>query len=415
MILENNDFKLRIIEASCYMKEKTAGILNDNKTIVTLQSLRGFAFLFVFLAHTGLFKEVFLSIAIGAVSTFLVLSGFVMMYSYYGKDKINNISLKDNLCFAIKKIKKLYLLHIICTVIMLIRLLILGYFNRENAVLISIKLFLNALLIQEYFPIVGRSINSVSWYLCVTLLGYFVFPWFLKHFEKGYSKRKAIISIIVCVSIKIAIGYLYRMIPSVPNYDSTLWDNDLCQWLIYRFPIARILDIIIGFNLGFLFIHFKDYSYHTWQVTCAEIIGVVFAVFASMSFYALSPKSDAENYIFNYHPERWWTYSLAFLPSSIVLVYSFATQKGKISNLLNNKIVLYLARISPYAFLIHYVVFSYLEIVYYHIPGFSKGEFNSYYGGFINATIGLIITIILTELYMRYLTLKVQRKWNKSQ
>lgn len=386
------------------MNERTAGILkNNNKTIITLEFLRGCAFLFVFLGHTGLFKAVFFSIGIGAVSTFLVLSGFVMMYSYYGKDKIKRISLKDNLCFAIKKLKKLYLLHIICTVIMVIRLIILGYFNNENVVLISIKLILNALLIQEYFPINGRSINSVSWYLCVTMLGYFVFPWFLRCFEKSYSKRKAIVSVIVCIIIKIAIGFVYRMIPSVPNYDTMLWDNDLCQWLIYRFPFARIWDIIIGFNLGFLFIHFKDYSYHTWQVTCAEIIGIAFVVFASMCFNALSLKSDAENYIFNFHPERWWTYSLVFLPSSIIFVYSFATQKGKISNLLNNKIVLYLARISPYAFLIHYVVFSYLEIVYYHLPVFSIGEFDINYSGFLYLTVGLFVTIILTELYMRLL------------
>ena len=370
-----------LLRLSCCMKERTIGILKENnKTITTLQALRGYSFLFVFLGHSGLFKRLMLSFGTGSISVFLVLSGFVMIYSYYGKDKIKKISVKDNLYFSIKKMKKLYPLHIICTISMIIRLLILGYINSENALMMSIKFILNALLIQEYIPLTARSINGVSWYLCVTMLGYFIFPWFLKYFEKSYSKRKAILSIIVCISIKIAIGFLYRMIPTVPNYNNVLWDNDICQWLIYRFPISRIWDIIIGFNLGFLFIHLKDYPYRTWQVTRAEIVGIVFAVFASISYYALYQEADTGNNIFNFHPERWWTYSLAYLPSSIIIIYSFATQKGIISNLQNNRIALYLARISPYAFLIHYVVLSYLEVVYYHIPGFSIGEFNSNYG-----------------------------------
>lgn len=42
---------------------------------------------------------------------------------------------------------------------------------------------------------------------------------------------------------------------------------------------------------------------------------------------------------------------------AMVLIYSIAQEKGIISGILTNKITLYLARISPYAYLIHWGVF----------------------------------------------------------
>ena len=52
----------------------------EKQKIQTLQSLRGLAFMGIFLSHLGLAK-----LGAWSVSVFFILSGFVMYYSYENK------------------------------------------------------------------------------------------------------------------------------------------------------------------------------------------------------------------------------------------------------------------------------------------------------------------------------------------
>lgn len=79
-----------------------------------IQALRGIAFWGVFLSHTGL--KWFGAAGHWGVSVFLVLSGFLMFVSYSDNDRIKRISIRDNIDFSWRKIKKLYPLHI-CTMV----------------------------------------------------------------------------------------------------------------------------------------------------------------------------------------------------------------------------------------------------------------------------------------------------------
>ena len=73
--------------------------------------------------------------------------------------------------------------------------------------------------------------------------------------------------------------------------------------------------------------------------------------------------------------------------------------------LLTNRLTLYMAKISPYAFLIHVVVFYSMAMIYYHIPNVDGVEFGNRYGGWINATIGFLLTVVCSELWMRKIRL----------
>lgn len=66
--------------------------------IQTLQSLRGLAFMGIFFSHLG-----FAKLGAWSVSVFFILSGFVMYYSYVNKSL--SCSIKDNVLFAIKKVR----------------------------------------------------------------------------------------------------------------------------------------------------------------------------------------------------------------------------------------------------------------------------------------------------------------------
>ena len=132
-----------------------------------------------------------------------------------------------------------------------------------------------------------------------------------------------------------------------------------------------------------------------------ELIGVVLAVLGNYYFSALAPRLEVGDNIVMSRPEQSWSYSLGFVFSSIILVYSFAMQNGFISRLLTNNFSMYLAKISPYGFLIHYVIFRYAMAVYYRIPGFEPGEFLIKYGCWLNLTVGFILTIVCCEIWMR--------------
>lgn len=109
----------------------------------------------------------------------------------------------------------------------------------------------------------------------------------------------------------------------------------------------------------------------------------------------------------------WWIHTLLFIVSSIMLVYIFAIGKGGIANALVSKITLYLAKISPYAYLLHYAVFHVVSMVFYHLPGVND-EFGRIldikYGSWVKLTVGFAITVMMSEIWIRICKF---RKFNK--
>lgn len=79
----------------------------STKKLPSLQPLRAIAFIGIFFLHAG----ALVNWSSLAVSTFFVLSGFLMVYTYIDRDI--DLTLKGCFCFALSKIKKLYPLHIL--------------------------------------------------------------------------------------------------------------------------------------------------------------------------------------------------------------------------------------------------------------------------------------------------------------
>lgn len=88
----------------------------SREKIVTLQVLRAFAFLGIFLSHTETIKH--FEFGAWGVSVFIILSGFLMYYNHY--DDKYDISIGESLKFSLKRIKKLYPLHIFTMLLALV-------------------------------------------------------------------------------------------------------------------------------------------------------------------------------------------------------------------------------------------------------------------------------------------------------
>ena len=90
------------------------------------------------------------------------------------------------------------------------------------------------------------------------------------------------------------------------------------------------------------------------------------------------------------------------VPSACLIIYLGALGKGKISHFLNKKkSVMYVSKISKYAFLIHQAVFYFLGVICFHLPVIGGEQFYNTSSKWINLTIGFIITILLSEVWNR--------------
>lgn len=371
--------------------------MNNRKRMDTLQSLRCFAFLGVFWGHTQLTG--FSSSGNWAVSVFLVLSGFVMTYNYYDSDRIQSVTIQDNFRFVVGKMKYLYPLHIITTMFFVFREIIGGTgFDLLNVVL-------NIMLIQQWIPLKGiNSLTGVSWYLCTVVFSYFVFPWINRYMERGYTKRKAVIMIAVSIIFQMIIGWAGKNLQIFGSTNNTWFPDDFVSWLVYSFPLSRIWEFFIGCNLAYIFLH-RDNISNRINYDLLELLSVGLVIASNIIHHVIKAISGNQG---------WWCNTLLFIFSTIIVVYVFAIGKGRISNFLANKYTLYIADISPYAFLIHVVVFNLIAMVYYHIPNVNGVEFQNTYGGWLNVTIGFILTVVCSEIWVRMIRYHKLRKGNKA-
>ena len=341
----------------------------------SLNIIRCFSFLLICLHHTKL--GFFTSSGYYGVSVFLILSGFLMTYNHYGEEF--SFSLIESIKYAVNKIKNLYPLHIICTIAMTPFLFIGDYIEPTLNIILSI--ITNILLIQEWLPLQIFSINGVSWFISVLFLAYIVFPFFVRYMENHFNNKKAILFLIVLFIFQIIVAILDSKAINI-GINSILIKNDLSYWLVYEFAFARLIDFLIGCCLGYCFIHKnkdagKDYTIYEIVIILLQIVSMVLsAVYKKVS----------------------WRYTVVFTPFIVLLIYVFALEKGKISKMNNNKFVKYLSKISRVGFIIHYVVFRYMSSLVAYVLG---REIEHTYGPILKLTIGMLITILLCEIYIK--------------
>lgn len=156
----------------------------ERNTINSLAATRGVAALAVVVFHFGCdvfpfnkLEHLFRSGNL-AVSYFFVLSGFVMCWTYYNRP----VSYPDFLKRRVARIFPLFFFSLALTI-----LLPLYYYLRHTAPLeeeFSLKLLLNVLFVQVYFPTYALSLNPAAWSLSIEMLFYLLFPFLLYIMEK---------------------------------------------------------------------------------------------------------------------------------------------------------------------------------------------------------------------------------------
>ena len=366
--------------------------------IDSLQGIRAFAFLGIYTCHSYL--TVFGACGGWGVSVFMILSGFLMFYSYADTDRIKSIGLISNIKFGIGKVKRLYPLHIV-TMLLAMPFLIeecLGYHGIERILQPAVRTLLNTTLLQTWVPVEGVyfSLNTVSWYLSTSLFLYCMFPVILFIMKKYKGIKTAVIVILCTFALQCAFAYLAHRVQM-----DVLHKEDFTHWFTYVFPLSRLEDFVIGCNLGYIFMHAKRRDDQQTEVkyTVLEIGILIVIVLQWVAHYFLLSLPSQENP--QLPNEAWWRFTVYWTLTSCALVYIFAVNKGKLSKLFSTKPLLFIGKMSAYAFLIHQLVYRYLKLAEKKILGKPNDVLNLF--------ICFIITIILSVLWDK-LTLHFQKR-----
>lgn len=349
------------------------------KKIQSIQGLRFVAFLLVFLDHAG--SYVFTMGGECGVSLFIMLSGFLLEYRHNKESKKKSLSM--NVKFTWNKIKRLYPLHIF-TMFLFVPFLFLGDV-KESILLIITKVAINIFLLQTWLPLPQLAINSVSWYLCVACFFWFSF-YFFHQIIREKNKKSILRYIFLCLIIQVALAYFFS------KRDVYYYKNIMIYpyWIIYYHPLSRILDFIMGLCLGALYANRNKtvIQLETSRkiVLFTIIIFVIDYIMAFVFHMVFSGNSFLQNI----------SGVAVFSIGNMLLLYVVSCENNALASFFNKTIFVYLGNLSPYMYLLHFLVFEYAGRIIWRYLGESAYV---KYGFAVKVTVGFAVTLMLSHLY----------------
>ena len=231
-----------------------------------LTSLRFFAALHVFCFHLAALrivrgKSLFYDVArIGyvGVGLFFVLSGFILVYTYAGRDFTPGE-------FWRARFARIYPAYAFSLLVTLPLFLYAVWHTRWTVVPwpvehLRLGMFLQITLLHAWVPPAALMWNTVSWSLSVEAFFYFLFPYLLKSFAR-FSGVWLIVVGVLSWFVSLGITAIYNVL----NPDGLrLINSDSYDafWLsVVKFnPLVRLPEFLIGMACGFYFLRARASS-----------------------------------------------------------------------------------------------------------------------------------------------------------
>ncbi|MCQ6558985.1 acyltransferase family protein [Paenibacillus mendelii] len=337
-----------------------------------LTSFRFLAALLVFIHHVEIGSAFQLGYV--GVSFFFILSGFILTYTYSVKMRsFNNIEMKK---FYSSRIAKIYPVHVFTFF-----LAIPYYFFiplKHDTALYIIQAATNLLLIHSFIPFGNVSFNGVSWSLSDELFFYAMFPILvfiaLKYFKK--IKTKVVVLCVVWLTLVIS----FSLLPDKGSF---------VLWFAYFFPVTRLFEFMAGVLLGFIFLQSRTivkrispFLFSVFELCSVGLLVAVVIIAPAMS----------QNI----------RYGILFIPIWSILIYVFSFQRGAISTLLSNRILVYLGKVSFSFYMIHNLVLSYIFFLW-------KPNINTYLLILICFSVTILLSVLMYHFYEEPMRIKVKK------
>ncbi len=347
--------------------------LNNNNTSLTvdvksLQALRGLAFVGIFLGHFYYFGWTPIS-----VSVFFVLSGFLLAIR---EDRgYEDYTLKEAFHEALRRIRKLYPLHLVLTVICIPLAIV-----REDVFSLwdlIFKFICNVFLVQSLVPSadVAASLNGVAWYLSTILFLYIAFPFIYRVFYRIKNADKLRIMLFLTIFFQTLMVFLvYRSI----YYETVI------VYMTHCFPVYRVFDMLAGIQLALLLtvkeersVDFSPKMYTIFEIlillSCGDLV-YVWAMGDTNVFYTHAPVTTL---------------------LAVLLTFVFSKKKGIMTKILTNKVFVFLGDRSGSAFLIHFPIVVYINtFIFPHLTRLRRTIIHG-----VCLPVAVVSTLVLSYLY----------------
>lgn len=310
--------------------------------IRSIDALRALACIVVFLYHSGIKIS-----APAAVCVFFMLSGFTMTFRELQRGNSSSLSVADCAVSAVKRVAKLYPLHIICLLLVLpLNLLELSRAYSTEALWFFVKkLVLNLLLLQSWVPNadIAVAFNGVAWFLSTIMFLYFCFPFIFTLVKRLSSLRRAFVTMVLLAAVQLVLGFSAAPLEGFLLSKALIpADGKFAYWFSYIFPVFRVFDFSIGCILAWIYVKSPQDMGRRFHIILECV--TVFLLLASHLVYRHTealPQWEA------------FKYTQIYLPVSAITIYTFAVDKSHIVRLLTNRFTLFISRISSDFFLLH--------------------------------------------------------------
>jgi peptidoglycan/LPS O-acetylase OafA/YrhL len=364
-----------------------------------LTSLRFFAAAMLVLFHADLFlskSPVFTGIALKqGVCFFFVLSGFILFYNY---PSLSNAT--ERAKFFIARFARIWPAQALA--VMLVLLLLPSWsFGASGAKLFGIVTS-ELLMVQSYIPNwrYYLGINSPAWSISTEFFFYAVFPLLVLNWRRTWIAKLCVAGFLTVGSI-IASGYVSTL-PFTPD------NKQLCNYLVYINPAARLLEFVLGMVTAYTFRSVRSsFAANAAAIGAIQVASVILVAAAlltcPLSAQELSkpiPSALAS-----------WVDGSGGCIAFACLIFCIAFSRGFLSKALSHPFLVLLGEISYSIYLLHWVLLILLTMhIHNHSLNMAPWE---YLSGFVLALLGssYLMYRFVEKPCRRYLTKSLVGIW----
>lgn len=314
-------------------------------------------------ANPFAFKYVnsFVSQLNSGVSYFFMLSGFIMIISYWDKGVINWIDYIKN---RMARVYPIYFIGIFAALFISIIKLDVNLFD----------IFFNVIMMQSWIP--GRALtgNPPGWSICVEFLFYCIFPFLFNLVYKPLIEKH-----LIKINLVVVLVFIFSQFIFLYFYNSSFYKGFPSQShdMLFFFPLMHLSEFLIGNLAGLFFIKYGKDLIRNYDIPLVILVLILVTVLS----FPLSGLS-------------YFNGLLAFIIIPIILLLSM--NNGKITQLFSRKSFVFLGEISYSLYILQFPFYVYLRhIVIYNVT--------------VSFFVKLFVLIIISSLTYLYIEKPLRR------
>lgn len=250
----------------------------------------------------------FISLGYLGVSFFFVLSGFILVYVYSGRE------IKKSRFWQARfaRVYPAYAFSLLFTV----QAVVASWPHMKQLHAIPLTLLAYPLLLEAWFPKIFFFWNVVGWSLSVELVFYLVFPYAVRILEKLTNTGVRVWMATAWISSILITGAYVLSRPDGVAHTSSL---DFLFWLsVVKFnPLVRLPEFLLGMGIGTLFVRMPSRP-RSWPIAlAAALLGIAIVVRAAVPYPIMHSGLLAPVFalfIFGFATQPAWTRFLSAKP-----------------------------------------------------------------------------------------------------